>query len=75
MGPALHAARARNEIRSQLRIPVKAISVPAESDQGSERSDAGVMIVEEVIGIVKQDMGAEFSGAKRRLCGRAAVHF
>jgi hypothetical protein len=48
-----------------MRIPVKSISIPADSDQESERSDAGVVIVEEVIGIVKQE--AKLSGAKRRL--------
>jgi hypothetical protein len=48
-----------------MRIPVKSISVPEgkrsvflrDSDQGSERSDAGEMIVSEVIGIVKNGVG------------------
>ncbi len=48
-----------------VRIPVNSISVPEgrrsvflhDSDQGSERSDAGEMIVSEVIGIVKNRVG------------------
>jgi len=53
-----------------LRIPLKAIRIPEpsrslfrkETDQASERSDAGTSMLPRLIGIVKQNL----SGAKRR---------
>jgi len=38
------------------------VSIPADSDQGSERSDAGELIVEEVMGIVKRDLRSGSEG-------------
>ncbi len=57
-----------------VRIPLKAITIPErrrsrfrdETDQASERSDAGTSMLPRLIGIVKWNL----SGAKRRKDGR-----
>lgn len=49
-----------------LRIPWKAIGNPADSDQGSGRSDGGGVIVAELVGIIKLNTTKwGYSGAKR----------
>jgi hypothetical protein len=66
---------------SRLGIPVISISVPEgrrsvflrDSDQGSERSDAGEMIVSEVIGIVKNGVGYWFDLRSAATLGSLAL--